>query len=453
MGLLDTIVAISTSRGEGGLGIVRLSGSRAIHIGRKVFRSTPALGERLRYIEYGRVVEGDREIDTGLAWALKAPNSYTGEDTIEISCHGSCLVLETLVHASVANGAVPAAPGEFTRRAFLNGRLDLLQAEAVIDLIQAGSKFDLDNAYGHTSGRLSNLVRQLKSCLINALSLLEIGLDFSEQDVDEVSRRQMRTEIQGAVDLGRQLADTFEGCRRRQDGFLVVLVGRPNVGKSTLLNGLLGEEKAIVTPIPGTTRDLVEGRTVWAGESVRLVDTAGIRGARDQVEREGICRTLKCVEAADLVLAILDSSCEWQDEDGEVMEIIHGKPRILVLNKLDLQRRLVLPGPHCFDHSWLGVSALQGAGLDLLRKRVMQMIPRAHLVEGVGITRQRHYECLLLATSRAEKAGFMLEGGHPDECVAAELRDALNALGEMLGEGDLEEDLLDKIFSDFCIGK
>ena len=435
------------------MGIVRLSGSRAIQIGRKVFRSTPTLGERIRYIEYGRIVDGDREIDTGFAWALKAPHSYTGEDTIEISCHGSWLVLETLVHVSVACGAVLATPGEFTRRAFLNGRLDLLQAEAVIDLIQAGSKFDLDNAYGHTSGQLSKLVKQLKSCLINALSLQEIGLDFSEEDVDEVSRRQIQEKIQGAVDLGRQLADTFEGSRRRQDGLLIVLVGRPNSGKSTLLNGLLGEEKAIVTPIPGTTRDLVEGRAVWAGESVRLVDTAGIRAAGDQVEREGICRAVKSVEAADLVLAILDSSREWQDADDEVLKLIHGRPGILVLNKQDLNRRLVLPEPYRFEYYCVEVSALHGTGLNLLRKQVMQMMPRTNLVEGVGITRQRHYECLLRAATRAEKARFMLEGGRPDECVAAELRDALNALEEMLGEGDIEEDLLDKIFSDFCIGK
>ena len=301
-------MAISTSRGEGGLGIVRLSGPGAIQIGRRVFRSTPPLGERIRHIEYGRVVDGNREIDTGLAWALKAPNSYTGEDTIEISCHGSSLVLETLVQVSVANGAVPASQGEFTRRAFLNGRLDLLQAEAVVDLIQAGNKFDLENAYGHTRGRLSNLVRQLKSRLIRSLSLLEVGLDFSDEDVDEVCRQQILDEIHKAIESGRQLSDTFEGSRRRQDGLLVVLAGRPNVGKSTLLNSLLGEEKAIVTPIPGTTRDLVEGRTTWAGETVRVLDTAGLRVGGGLVEKEGIRRTRESIANADLVLAILDAS-------------------------------------------------------------------------------------------------------------------------------------------------
>ena len=449
----DTIVAISTSQGAGGVGIVRLSGPRAIHIGRKLFHSTPPLGERIRYIEYGRVVDGDREIDTGLAWALKAPRSYTGEDTIEISCHGSCLVLETLVHAAVVCGAVTAAPGEFTRRAFLNGRLDLLQAEAVVDLIQAGSKFDLNNAYGHTRGRLSKLVNQLKSCFIKPLSLLEVGLDFSQEDADEVCRQQMLEEIQQAIELGRQLADTFEGSRRRQDGILVVLVGRTNVGKSTLLNGLLGEEKAIVTPIPGTTRDLVEGRTVWAGESVRLVDTAGLRPGKDLAEREGIRRTRESVEAADLVLAVFDASCEWQEEDGEVMELIRSKPTILVLNKSDLTRRLVLSERFRLKHSWLGVSALCDVGLDQLRKRVVRMMPQPNLVEGVGITRQRHHNCLLRAIDRAEEARALLLDQQLDECAVAELREGLNALEEMLGERNVEEELLGQIFSDFCIGK
>lgn len=451
--MTETIVAISTSRGEGGLGIVRLSGPRAIQIGRRVFRSTPPLGERIRHVEYGRVVDGTREIDTGLAWALKAPHSYTGEDTIEISCHGGCLVLETVVQAAVANGAVPASPGEFTRRAFLNGRLDLLQAEAVVDLIQAQNKFDLENAYGHTRGRLSTLVRQLKSGLVKSLSLLEVGLDFSDEDVDEVCRQQILDEIQQSIESGRQLAETFDGSRRRHDGFSVVMAGRPNVGKSTLLNALLGEEKAIVTPIPGTTRDRVEGRTTWAGETVRVLDTAGLRAGRDLIEREGIRRTRESIGQADLVLAILDASCDWQEEDGQVMELAQSRPCLTVLNKFDLPRRLEIPEPWDKMGPCLKVSALRGSGLNLLRKRAMEMIPRPNLVEGVGITRQRHRDCLLRAVERAEKARGMLVERQLDECVAAEIREAVIALGEMLGERDPGEDILDQIFSEFCIGK
>lgn len=446
-------MAISTSRGEGGLGIVRLSGPGAIQIGRRVFRCTPPLGERIRHVEYGRVVDGNREIDTGLAWALKAPNSYTGEDTIEISCHGSCLVLDTLVQVAVANGAVPASPGEFTRRAFLNGHLDLLQAEAVVDLIQAGNKFDLENAYGHSRGRLSNLVRQLKSRLIRSLSLLEVGLDFSDEDVDEVCRQQILDEIHQAIESGRQLSDTFEGSRRRQDGLLIVLAGRPNVGKSTLLNALLGEEKAIVTPVPGTTRDLVEGRTTWAGETVRVLDTAGLRAGRGLVEKEGIRRTRESIANADLVLAILDASRDWQEEDEQAMKLALSRPCLAVLNKFDLPRRLEVPAPWRKKCSCLNVSALRETGLNLLRKRAMEMIPRPNLVEGVGITRQRHRDCLMRAVERAEKARETLAGRHLDECAAAEIREAVEFLGEMLGEKDPGEDVLDKIFSEFCIGK
>ena len=451
----DTIVAISTPPGEGGVGLVRLSGANALSIGRAVFHSSPPLGDRIRHVEFGRVLSEDGcEIDTGLAWVFKAPRSYTGEDTVEISCHGSQVVLETLVQAAISFGATAAAPGEFTRRAFCNGRLDLLQAEAVVDLIQSGSQEGLSSAYGHASGRLSGLVRDLKSIIIKALSLVEIGLDFVDEDIDIVERQKLLDPIQQAHDLVQSLLDTFEGSRRRQNGFLIALVGRPNVGKSTLFNALLGEERAIVTPIPGTTRDLVEGSTVWEGATVRLVDTAGIRRADGPVESEGIQRAQKAGRSADLVFAVFDASTQWRGEDCEILELFGNTPCIAVFNKSDLSHKSKLPEIAGFPHilSQVSVSALTGEGLVPLRQKAMGVMPKPSLVEGVSITRQRHQDCLVRVRNHTDAALELFLAGQLDECLVVELREALLALGEMLGE-DISEEVLDRIFSDFCIGK
>ena len=434
------------------MGIVRLSGPEAIQIGQKIFCCTPPLGERIRHVEYGRVCFDGREIDTALAWVLKGPRSYTGEDTVEISCHGSSVVLENLVQAAISTGAVLAAPGEFTRRAFLNGRIDLVQAEAVIDLIQAGSNNSLDNAYGHASGHLSRLVRKLKEKVVRALSRVEIGLDFSEEDVDEIGREQVFDDIQQSLELALRLADTFEGSRRRQKGFSIALVGRPNVGKSTLLNTLLGEERAIVTPVPGTTRDLVEGVTIWNGETVRLIDTAGIRATGNLVEKEGVARALRAAESADLILGVLDASGDWHDEDDAVLNLLRERKGFVVLNKIDLLRKIILPGELCESSSHVEISALTGHGLAALREKAMVLVPRPCLVDGIGITRQRHHDCLQQVVSRMETAREMLITRQLPECVGAELREALEALGIMLGE-NIGEDVLERIFSDFCIGK
>ena len=434
---------------------MRLSGANALSIGRAVFHSTPPLGDRIRHVEFGRVLAEDgHEIDTGLAWVFKAPRSYTGEDTVEISCHGSQVVLETLVQAAISRGASPAAPGEFTRRAFCNGRLDLLQAEAVVDLIQSASQDGLSSAYGHASGRLSGLVHDLKSLIIKALSLVEIGLDFIDEDIDMVERQTLLDPIQRAHDLVKSLIDTFEGSRRRQNGFLIALVGRPNVGKSTLFNALLGEERAIVTPVPGTTRDLVEGRTVWEGATVRLVDTAGIRQAEGLVEHEGIQRAQNTGRSADLVFAVFDASTEWQEEDREILELFRNTPCITVFNKTDLSYKFKTPDITGFPHilSRVGISALTGEGLVSLRQKAMDMMPRPSLVEGVSITRQRHQDCLVRVRHHTDAALKLFFAGQLDECLVVELREALLCLGEMLGE-DISEEVLDRIFSDFCIGK
>ena len=449
----DTVVAISTPRGEGGIGIVRLSGPAALSISQQIFRSRPPLGKRVRYVEYGRIWAGGRAIDTGVAWVFAAPHSYTGEDTVEISCHGSMVVLESVVEEALRLGAVVAAPGEFTRRAFLNGRLDLLEAEAVIDLIQASSKAHLDSAYGLASGRLSKMVKELKNQLVKMLSLLEIGLDFSDEDIDSIGRQEIQTALREVIESSLRLAETFEGTRRRQEGYLIVLIGRPNVGKSTLLNVLLGEDRAIVTPVPGTTRDLVEGRTTWAGETIRLVDTAGIRQSHNPIEKEGIERASQAVGEADVVLAVFDSSTESCDDDIAVLDLLPSdKKSIAVFNKVDLPGTSTRSKIEARTSVAIEISALREFGIEKLKREVTAQLPHRAEIDGIGITRQRHQDCLLRVAKSSAVAEELMRSSQPDECVVAELQDALSALGEMLGE-TVEEEVLDSIFSQFCIGK
>ena len=448
----DTAVAISTPRGEGGIGVVRLSGCEAVAIGRRLFRSQYPLGRRARRVEYGQVLAMGEPVDRGLAWVLPAPHSYTGEDTVEISCHGSMVVLESVVAEALRLGAVSAGPGEFTRRAFVNGRLDLLEAEAVIDLIQARSKGSLENAYGLAGGRLSEMVRALKSMVVKGLAQIEVGLDFSDEDIDEISRQRIRAQLGEMVAGARNLADTFEGTKRRQDGYLVAMVGRPNVGKSTLLNALLGEDRAIVTPIPGTTRDRIEGLTVWSGEAIRLVDTAGIRRTDDPIETAGIERTTQALDEADVVLAIFDSSVAWCDDDRATVDLLPSENVLAIFNKVDLPRKLNRSKLRTDTLPCVDISALTGSGIDELKRVAAQLLPPRSDVNGVGITRQRHCDCLLCAIRAGERAIGLIDAGEPDECVVVELQAGLKALGEMLGEG-VDEDVLDAIFSEFCIGK
>ena len=449
----DTVVAISTPRGKGGIGIVRLSGPAALSISQQVFRSRRPLGERIRYVEYGCIWAGGRAIDTGVAWCFAAPHSYTGEDIVEISCHGSMVVLESVVEEALRLGAVAAAPGEFTRRAFLNGQLDLLEAEAVIDLIQASSKAHLDNAYGLASGRLSKMVKELKRQLVKMLSLLEIGLDFSDEDIDNIGRQEIQAALSEVVESSLRLAETFEGTRRRQEGYLVVLIGRPNVGKSTLLNVLLGEDRAIVTPLPGTTRDLVEGRTTWAGETIRIVDTAGIRQSHNLIEKEGIERASQAAGEADVVLAVFDSSTESCEDDIAVLDLLpSNKKSIAVFNKVDLTGTITRSKIEARTSVSVEISALREFGIEKLKREVTAQLPHRAEIDVIGITRQRHQDCFLRVAKSGAVADELLRASQPDECIIAELQDALNALGEMLGE-TVEEEILDSIFSQFCIGK
>ena len=447
----ETIVAISTPPGEGGIGVIRLSGSQAIPIAQHIFRSRVSLGQRVRYAEYGSIYVEGREIDTGLASVFTAPNSYTGEDTVEISCHGSRLILEMVVNEATRRGARSAAPGEFTRRAFLNGKLDLVQAEAVVDLIQASSEKGLEDAFSLAGGRLSREIRRLKNLLLKVLALVEVGLDFSEEDIDPISREQVQDVLGEVLLKASELTETFTAGQRRLDGFLIALVGKPNVGKSTLLNCLLGEDRAIVTDIPGTTRDLVEGQTTWGGQKIRLVDTAGLRNSDDPVENEGIKRAHRIASEADAVLFIVDSTEKDYTEELRMFDSLGLEKSIVVFNKVDRCEE-VEKGSFSSSEISVEISALTGAGRSEVIDSVLSFLPQSGVQEGLVLTRQRHYECLCSMVRNVETAKQLIALGEPDECTAHELHEAHKSLGAMLGE-DTREELLDSIFADFCIGK
>ena len=447
----ETIVAVSTPPGEGGIGVVRLSGPNSISIAQSIFLSKHPLGTRIRFAEYGNILVKEQAIDTGLACVFVAPNSYTGEDTVEISCHGSRLILEMVVNEAIRLGARSAAPGEFTRRAYMNGRLDLIQAEAVVDLIQASSEKGVTEAYNLAGGRLSQEILQLKESLVKVLAYIEVGLDFSDEDIDPISRQQIAQQLDDTLKQAQQLVDTFEVGRRRMQGYMVALVGQPNVGKSTLLNNLLGEERAIVTDIPGTTRDLVEGRTVWGGHSIRLIDTAGIRESTDPIEFEGIKRARKMAEEADLTLFVIDATQLNFDSEINFLRKLDPEKTIVVLNKID-QCKHPEKSVFCNIPVVVEISALTGFGRADLIDTALSILPHSASSEGVVLTRQRHVECLNSMIINARNALKLLQAGEPDECIAVELQEAHRHLGALLGE-DVGEDLLDSIFSDFCIGK
>ena len=446
----DTIVAVATAAGEAAIGIVRLSGPEAVAIADGCYLGRRPLGESAdRHLVWGRFVVGGKHLDEILAVVMRSPGSFTGEDTVEFYCHGGPHLLRRAREALVQQGARPAERGEFTRRAFLNGRIDLTQAEAVADMISAGSDLSLESAYFQLRGGLRQRFESLAEDVRQAATLLEVGLDFS--DDAEIDRRDVSEAMARAGETMDRLSRSYRRGKIIRQGARVTLCGRPNVGKSSLLNRLLEEDRAIVTPVPGTTRDTIEESVDLDGVRMVLVDTAGLRPARDAVEAEGTRRSRQSLEGADLVLLVLDGSGAPQEQDRSLMASTAGRPRLLVVNKLDL-------GHHpewqrvTKEEAQVGTSALTGEGLDRLRESIRERVLETEPAGGGVVTSERHVVALgdaRKALSRAQKAH---EDDMPGEIVAMELRGALDALGAIVGETTPEE-VLDRIFSTFCIGK
>lgn len=460
----DTIAAVSTPSGEGGIAVIRLSGGEAISLAARFFRSSSEKERRgaLQYapthtVHHGRWFEGDgMMVDEVLVSLFRKPHSYTGEDVIEISCHGGTLLAKKIIELLVKGGARHAEPGEFTKRAFLNGKIDLTQAEAVLDLIRAKSDASLRAAIHQLQGNLSKKINGLKEKLMKIYAHLEASLDFPDERIETYTQEELSKELQIVVEEIETLIGSFKRGELVREGILTVIVGRPNVGKSSLLNALLQKDRALVSYLPGTTRDALE-ETVQIGQmAVRLVDTAGLslvpKGELDQM---GMERTLKYLEEGHLFLFLVDGSSKWTPEDQDIASKLQGKNFLLVINKIDLPQGL---GRETLAQNFSNVrpcfiSCLEEKGLLELEKQIEEKIHEMGIVqESMALTRLRHKQAFERSLGGIRRCQEFLEKGESTEFILIDLKTAIDALAELIGEV-YSEDLLDFIFQEFCIGK
>ena len=456
----DTIAAIATPMGETGIGVVRMSGSESLVIADKVFRTKgstpPSRAESFRVL-YGHLVDPatGEVVDEALLLVLKPPRTYTREEMVEVFAHGGSLVLQRILDLLLKQGARLAEPGEFTKRAFLNGRIDLSQAEAVLDVIRSKTDASLRAALNQLEGKLSKEIRSMRDELLESLVQVEAAIDFPDEDIEILSDAKLSGRLQKVCEtLEALLAGASQG-RVLREGLTTVIAGRPNVGKSSLLNALLRHNRAIVTPIAGTTRDAIEELANIRGIPVRLVDTAGIQETTDAIEQEGIRRSRSYLEKADLVLLVVDGSVPPTEEDKRLYKELSGKPLLCVVNKADLPQ--ALEPSSLFRTNGVkpvSVSATNGTGLGLLEEAIVGSVyqGKACLSENALLTQSRHKESVRHSCEAVRRATTLLSQRASGEFIASELREALQALGEIVGEV-FTEDLLDRIFSQFCIGK
>jgi len=452
----DTIAAIATPPGIGGIGIIRISGPLAKNILTQLFQSKRATKEfKSHKLYYGHIIDPEtREVvDEVLAVLMRAPHSYTGEDVVEIHAHGGPLILKKLLDLTLKAGARLAEPGEFTKRAFLNGRLDLTQAEAVIDVISARTERELKIATHQLQGYLSERIKKIRNCLREFKAHLEVAIDFPEEDIEIVPPKLWLSRIKKEViEPIERLVKIYSENRALREGAVLAIVGKPNVGKSSLLNCLLKEERAIVTPIPGTTRDVIEEVLNINGVAIRIADTAGLRKTQDVVETIGVERAKEKISVADIILWVVDRSVPLEEEDREIFEEIKEKKTILVLNKCDLPSVLdteILKKE--FNLPIVSISALYHQGIEKLERIIFQQLLGNTSVPEF-VPKLRHKQTLEKALMAARKAKEAVEKGLPPVFVSIDIQEALDALGEIIGE-TTPDDVLDVIFSQFCIGK
>ena len=452
--LTDTIAAIATPLGEGGLAVIRISGTQALAVADRCF--VPAGKSSLKpsdapthTLHYGRINNAGRVIDEVLVAVLRAPRTFTREDTVEISCHGGLLAAKLVLDTVLANGARLAQPGEFTQRAFLNGRIDLAQAEAVADVIHARTELSLAAANEQLAGKLSQRINQLRDDLIKTLAHVEAHIDFPDEDIAPDTKQQLIARLERGVAFMEELLRTADEGQILRRGIRAAIIGRPNVGKSSLLNLLLGHDRAIVSAIAGTTRDTIEETANIRGLPVVFIDTAGLREAGDEIEIEGIRRSRASLEKAELILHVFDASEPLTAADENYLREFAGKKRILVMNKVDLSRRLKLEGTQPVE-----ISCFNGAGLERLKDAIKELVwsgtINAEMLQ--VMINSRHQDALRRAHVATCLTIDALTTNQTLELAAMDLRIAVNAVGEIVGK-TTTEDLLDSIFSQFCIGK
>lgn len=468
----ETIVALATPSGAGAIAIIRLSGNEAISVASKVFQSVSGKDlskQKSHTIHLGHIVENTKIYDQVLVSVFKNPNSYTGEDVVEISCHGSTFIQQQIIQLLLRKGCKMAQAGEFTLRAFLNGKLDLSQAEAVADLISSDNEASHQIAMQQMRGGFSNEIAQLRQELLNFASLIELELDFAEEDVEFADRTQFKELVTRIEFVLKRLIDSFAIGNVLKNGIPVAIVGEPNVGKSTLLNALLNEERAIVSDIAGTTRDTIEDELVIDGIGFRFIDTAGIRETKDVVESIGIKKTFEKIEQAQVVLLLVDSSQlsanslpNVKIEIEKIKNKFPIKPLVIVLNKVDVLdkdslnnylNQLSTSNPTTDNRQLITISAKQKTGIDELKNTLLSFVNTGALRNNETIvTNSRHYDSLLKALEEIQKVQFGLSSNLSSDLMAIDIKQALYYFGEITGEVTNDE-LLGNIFANFCIGK
>lgn len=444
-----TIAAISTPPGAGGIAVIRMSGDEAISIISKCYSGKSDMKTAPSHtVHYGHIVDGENVLDEVLVTVMRAPKSFTGEDVVEIGTHGGTVASRLVLKCLIENGAHPAAPGEFTKRAFLNGKIDLAKAEGVIDIINAKTVEAEKNAVGQLSGKLSEKIEEIRKTLLSLAASMQVIIDYPDEELEDVT----------IADIGRvageeiaKINTLIESSKRGKlitEGILTAIVGKPNVGKSSLLNILAGEERAIVTDIAGTTRDVIEESVNLDGVILRLMDTAGIRETEDTVEKIGVDRSIESINKADLVLLVLDSTSPLGEDDLELIEKTKDTKRIIIVNKTDIA------DSHDMPDDGIKISAKTGDGIELLSKRIKEMYEWGNLEKNDApiVTNIRHTTALIRAKASLENVASGADALLPSDILSIDLTDAIDALGEITG-AVVSEDIVSEIFHSFCVGK
>lgn len=457
----DTIAAIATPLGTAGVGKIRISGDDAVEIGNKLFRGIK--GKKLKGVKgytahYGFVIEPKKEkkIDEVVVIVMRNPYSFTGEDVVEFDCHGGMVPLKKVLEVILENGARMAEPGEFSKRAFLNGRIDLTQAEGIIEVINSKTEKGLDLAVSHLTGKLSEKIGEIRDEAVKMLAHLEAAIDFPEDEIDNFDSNELDKRINFIIEKIKELLKTSKQGKIYKEGIKTVIVGKPNVGKSSLLNTLLKEQRAIVTEVPGTTRDLIEEVINLEGLPLKIIDTAGIRKTEDMVEKIGVEKTHNSLKDADLVIMMLDVSQGLTEEDINIYKMVKDKPLIVAINKTDLPQELDREKIYntFFEDSLLWISVKEEEGLKELKEAIVDEVFEEDISDSkqVLITQVRHENALKKALRSMENVKESAEKNMAYDFLTIDLKDALTNLQEITGEA-VDENILDRIFSDFCIGK
>ena len=456
---MSTIVSISTAPGIGGIGIIRMSGEKSFEILDKIFK--PKTSQKIEdikgyTIKYGHIVENNEIIDEVLVSYFKAPRSYTTENMCEINSHGGNVVVKKILEICLKNGAELAEPGEFTKRAFLNGRIDLAQAESVIDVINAKSDKEAKSGIKQLEGYLSKEIKGIKQEILDVLVNIEVTIDYPEYDTPEVQEKEIAQMLESVGKKLKKLEKSFDNGKIIKDGIKTAIIGKPNAGKSSLLNAILKEDRAIVTDIAGTTRDTIEEFVTINGIPLNLVDTAGIREASDEVEKIGVEKSIKQANDADLIIAIFDSSRDLEEEDIEILNLIKGKKSIILLNKSDLNSKIDENDERftSITENILKISALNKSGIDELYEKIAELfnLNEINLDNEILITNIRHKNIISKSLENVNKAKEALEINMPIDIITIYIKEILEDLGEITGEV-VTEDIINEIFSKFCLGK